>query len=179
MKIKTSVFLIKQNFPFNGHTKKQNTHTQLTHRQTGQLASAAWGVLLLTSWLSLAKRYKFTHKLFYHDAFPFVHYFKKQSTEHCPVSRKTLRNSNGRFKEGGGDVLERGCWESKHSDSINYSPFFKHYHLCQRVSAISIKCTNVFLCTDIDIQSYLKAKTKKPHDPVHSGCSLCWALPKK
>lgn len=110
MKIKTSVFLIKQNFPFNGHTKKLKSKTKqkITHKQTNHLAS-----LLLEGFCSSLPGYLQQNTIisllsyFYHDAFPFVHYFKKQSRKHCPVSRKTLLNSNGRFK-GGGMYLKEG-----------------------------------------------------------------------
>lgn len=89
MKIKTSVFLIKQNFLLSDCSKKK--------RPSGLCAT--WGLSLLISWLSLAKHSNFTYKFF----LPWCHFLlcttSRNRDENIVLSRKKYSSVlNGRFE---------------------------------------------------------------------------------
>ena len=142
MKIKTSIFLIKQNFLLSNCIKKKKRPSGLC---------ATWGLSLLTSWLSLAKHSNFTYKFF----LPWCHfllcnYLKKQRWKHCSVSKKILLGSKWQVWKGK-SILGRERSKSSHSESIIYSYFSKHKQCCQGALLLSLYIQII----DINVDGYI------------------------
>lgn len=158
MKIKTSVFLIKQNFLLSDCIKKK--------RPSGLCAT--WGLSRLTSWLSLAKHSNFTYKFF----LPWCHFLL------CTTSRNRDKNIvlswkkyssvlNGKFERGKVYLGE------KDRSQVIVKALSTHISLNKQCCQGALLLSLYIQITEINIDGYiLIVVIKIPNQKAHSRYSL-------